>query len=178
MIEVEQWLKCEESGQPFAHCIHCHLRLREIGSTWLVNKDYHRGECILEYAICQPCREFMSNKFSEETKAAIRNFLEGEIDWTIKEREFALMMDPAERLDACIACNEQREHCEGFSISGAFDTDGTVLLGPLPLLLCNVCVVKITNTTSEESRATWRQFISDHFEGPPNDEEGRNFGFF
>ncbi len=33
----------------------------------------------MEYAVCEECRYDVSEKFSEESKAAIRTFLESEI---------------------------------------------------------------------------------------------------
>jgi len=178
MRSIDQWLRCEESGGPFNHCVRCKLPLREIAAPWLVNKDYHRDECVLEYAICQPCRDVMSDKFSEESKEAVRAFLENEVDWEERQKEFMMMHDPAERLGACISCRKERPACEGFSISALFDSDGNLVTGPLPLLICKGCVARIVAGVSEESRAVWRQFVADHFEGPPGEGEMDGFGLF
>lgn len=171
MNSINQWLKCEESGGPFTHCIRCRLPLREIAAPWLVNKDYHRGECVLEYAICQPCRDVMSEEFSDESKQAVRDFLEKEIAWEERQKEFALMHDEADRFAACISCRKNREECGGFALSALFDAGGHLVSGPLPLLICVDCVGRITSRLSEESRAVWRRFVSDHFEGPPGEDE-------
>ncbi|WAC18088.1 hypothetical protein OVA24_12655 [Luteolibacter sp. SL250] len=178
MRSISQWLRCEESGGPFTHCVCCRLPLREIAAPWLVNKDYHREECVLEYAICQPCRDVMSEKFSEGSKETVRNFLEKEVDWDERQREFMLMLDEAERLEACISCRKGREDCEGFSISFLFDSDGNLVAGPLPLLICNGCIARMMAGVSPESRAVWRHFIADHFDGPPTDEGMEGFGLF
>lgn len=178
MRNISQWLRCEESEEPFTHCIRCELPLREIAAPWLVNKDYHREECVLEYAICQPCRDVMSARFSEESKETVRRFLEQEVNWEERQKEFMLMHDDAERLDACISCRKERINCEGFSISALFDTDGNLVTGPLPLLVCSGCVSRIMEEVSPESRAIWRQFVSDHFEGPPPEDEMDDLGLF
>ena len=81
MLELDPWLLSAETGEPFTHCLHCKLPLVEIDSPWLVNKDFHKGECTLEYAICEGCREQTSEDFSEDSKKAVRNFLENEIPW-------------------------------------------------------------------------------------------------
>ena len=88
---MEEWLVSEETGLPFSHCVGCRLPLLEIDAPWLVNKDYHRGECVLEYAVCQPCRDSVSARLSEESKAAVRGFLEREIDWEARLAEFMAM---------------------------------------------------------------------------------------
>jgi hypothetical protein len=176
MRSISQWLRCEELGGPFTHCIRCRLPLREIAAPWLVNKDYHRGECVMEYAICQPCRDLISERFSEESKESVRNFLEREVDWTERQKEFMLMHDDAERLDACISCRKERKECEGFSISSLFDSDGNLVTGPLPLLICNRCITKAVEGVSPESRKIWRQFVSEHFAGPPDRDGMEGFG--
>ena len=40
---LPHWLLSVETGEPFRHCIHCHLPLDEIDASWLVNKEYRRG---------------------------------------------------------------------------------------------------------------------------------------
>ena len=57
MPKLSPWLLSDETGEPFRHCVHCRMPLDEIDAPWLVNKEYRHGECVLEYAICQPCRE-------------------------------------------------------------------------------------------------------------------------
>jgi hypothetical protein len=179
MKSMDQWLRCEESGGPFTHCIRCRLPLAEIAEPWLVNKDYHRDECVLEYAICKPCRDATTSMLSEESKEAVRRFLETKIDWNERQREFMLITDETERFDACIACRTLREDSEGFAISALHDSSGEVVTGPLPLLICHVCVAQVTASLSEESRAVWKRFIAEHFAGPPGDfDVSDGFGIF
>lgn len=176
MRTIEEWLVCEESGGAFTHCIRCHFPLAEIDQPWLVNKDYHRGECTLEYAICKPCRDETTAELSEDSKEAVRRFLETEIDWAERQKEFMLMADQAERFGSCIACRTPRGECEGFAISALLDSGGRIVSGPLPLMICHGCVAKITAAMSEESREVWRKFVADHFAGPPDAPGG--FGMF
>lgn len=179
MRSIGQWLRCEESGGPFTHCVHCRLPLPEIAEPWLVNKDYHRGECVLEYAICKPCRDMVTDKLSDESKEAVRHFLETRIDWSARQKEFMMMHDEAERFSACIACRRERGDCEGFAISALHDPAGNLVSGPLPLLICHGCVGEITASLSEESRAVWRRFVAEHFQGPPGDTDvSDSFGLF
>lgn len=51
MPPFELWLTSTETGKAFSHCIRCKLPLLEIASPWMINKDFHKGECTLEYAI-------------------------------------------------------------------------------------------------------------------------------
>jgi hypothetical protein len=172
MQSLDPWLCSEETGEAFSHCVSCRVPLLEIDAPWLINKDYYRGECILEYAVCQPCRERLSDRISEESKQAIREFLEREINWEQRVAEFMLKPDPAERFARCIACRTPRELTDGFAISALLDSGGHPVTGPLPLLICRQCIDRMTATLSEHSRDLWRRFLADHFDGPP---DGRGF---
>jgi hypothetical protein len=168
MNSEEMCLCSEETGLPFSHCIHCQVPLLEIDAPWLVNKDYFRGECVLEYAICQPCRDRIATRISEDSKAAVRQFLEHEIDWAARLAEFMQMPDLSERFSKCIACRVPRTQMEGYGISVLFDSGGKLVSGPLPLLICRSCIGRMTALLSEESRGVWRQFVEEHFCGPPD----------
>lgn len=169
MRTIDQWLASEETGESFSHCLCCQVPLVEIDAQWLVTKEFARDECVLEYAICQPCRDRVTDQLSEESKEAVRNFLEKEIDWGERMKEFMMFRDLVERFDSCIACCAPRENVEGFGLSALFDSGGTIVAGPLPLIICQPCIVRMTAPLSTESREVWMKFLADHFAGPPND---------
>lgn len=166
---MDEWLGSEETGEAFSHCLCCKLPLVEIAEPWLVNKEFLRGECVMEYAICQPCRDRVTEQLSEESKEAVRGFLEKEIDWEARMREFMLAPEPTQRFDACIACHAPREGMEGYGISALFDSGGSLVTGPLPLLICQPCIGRMTADLSEASREVWRRFLAENFAGPPRD---------
>jgi uncharacterized protein YlaI len=171
MPMLSPWLISEETGEPFRHCIHCQLPLDEIDAPWLVNKEYRGGECVLEYAICQHCRNDVAARFSEASKSAVRKFLEEEIDWA--GRIEALMDEPSidRHLAECIRCHAPREMLKGFGISAQFDASGDLLRGPLPLLMCDDCTARLRERFSPESLVVWQRFLAEHFPGPPDDSE-------
>jgi len=171
MRSTDAWLQSEEIGEPFRSCVECRLPLLEIDAPWLVNKDYFRNECVLEYAICKPCRDGIAMKISDESKAAVRQFLENEVDWNSRVAEFMDMHDPCERFSACIACRKPRESIERFAISALFDSGGYLTCGALPLLMCRECISRMTAELSDESRAVWKQFVDSHFSIAPGEGE-------
>ncbi len=168
MSSPDPWILSHETGEPFTHCIHCRLPLHELDSPWLINKDFHKGECVMEYAICQRCRDEVSQQLSTESKQAVREFLEQEIPW--QERISSLIMnpDPGTRYESCIACEIPRDQCKGFATSTQFDERGDLMLGALPLMMCDNCTAKITERLSQASRDAWDRFLSDHFDCPPH----------
>jgi len=178
MSSLSPWFLSEETGGPFRHCIHCRLPLAEVDSTWLVTKDYRRGECILEYAICQPCRIEVADGFTEESKAAVRSFLEREIDWDARRAEFMMMHQAEDRLNHCIACRTPRESTNGFVISAHFDSGGHLIEGPLPLMLCDQCSARLVASLPDSHRDAWQGFLTSHFEGPPDTDDGGYLGIF
>ena len=165
MLELDPWLLSAETGEPFTHCIHCKLPLVEIDSPWLVNKDFHKGECTLEYAICEGCREQTSEDFSEDSKKAVRNFLENEIPW--EERLKTFVLDPEARFTNCVACDCPREHSDGYATSILLDPSGEIDYGPLPLLICSECVEQMSSRLSQATKDSWRRFLDEHFDCPP-----------
>lgn len=166
---LSPWFLSDETGLPFSHCLHCRMPLSETDTIWLIQKDYQRGECILEYAICLHCRHQVAEKSPETEKAAVREFLETQIDWDARRAEFAMMADPAERLEACIACRSPRTSLEAFSISAQFDSDGHLVESALPFLLCEPCNLRMLGPHHESSRASWQQYFASLLEGPPGD---------
>lgn len=169
--DINRWLFSEETGAPFSRCVRCDWPLAEIAAPWLVNKEYVGCECVLEYAVCKPCRDSVTDRFSEESKESVRVFLEMEIDWEARTREFMMAANPVERFAACISCRTPREQMGRFAISALYDSGGHLVSGALPLLICGECIAKVTAGLSEESRQIWREFIRDHFRGPDDDTD-------
>lgn len=170
MPGLKQWFDSVESDRPFETCKVCQQLLPLAAETWVVNKHYHRGECILEYAVCESCRDEVSGKFSEESKAAIRDFLENSINWEQRIGEWMAPENPVGRMDRCVACQIPRDETEGFTISAQFRESGSLIEGALPLLMCSACVSRITSKLSKQSRRVWQDFISAHFDGPDSDD--------
>lgn len=163
-----EWWQSSETGEPFTHCVRCRLPLLELDSMWLVNREFQGGECMLEYAVCQGCRDAVTGRMSEESRQAVRAFLEEKIDWEARLADFMMAVEPAERLDFCVSCRAAREKLDGFAISAQFDEGGEMVVGALPLLICRVCVDRMMEGLSDQSRAVWRDFVREHFDGPPD----------
>lgn len=170
-----KWFESVETDMPFDTCKVCTHPL-DFSETWVVNKHYHRDECVMEYAVCEECRDEVSGTFSEESKAAIRAFLEKEINWEQRILDWMALKNTAERLDDCVACRAPRFLAEGFAISAQFQQGGYLIEGALPLLMCSNCVAQITASLSPQSRKVWRDFVIRNFEGPG--PEDINSGIF
>jgi len=175
MPDCPPWLQSEETGDVFSHCVHCRLPLLEIDVPYLVTKEYRRNECIMEYALCQHCRDELAAGFSEASKLAVRQFLECEIDWDTRVKEFMLDDTLQRRIAACVACRKPRADTESFMLSALFDSGGELVTGPLPLILCGDCTARLVAELSPATLDAWRAFIDQHFPGPP-DEGDSHYG--
>lgn len=159
MREIPRWLLSDETGEEFRHCVRCRLPLLEVAAPWVVNKDYLRGECVREYAICQPCKERVTEGFSEESKAAMRRLMAESIDWEARLAEFMMHDGMEARFAACVACRTPREEMDEYSVSGLFDAEGYLQEGSLPLLVCGGCVGKAMENMSGQTREAWELFL-------------------
>lgn len=144
---------------------------------WLVNKQYHGGECVQEYAICRACRDQVAETFSEESREAVRTFLEQAVDWEARVAGCMMAHDPLVWISHCIACRTEREQTRRFTLSALFDDGGRLVMGALPLMICGECVGRATAGVSDQSRAAWRAFVDNYFWGPANDIDD-GFGVF
>lgn len=179
MRDLQRWFDSVETDRAFEMCKVCDQLLPLAADTWVVNKHYHREECVMEYAVCEKCRDEVSALFSDSSKAAIRDFLETSIDWEQRMLDWMTLHNPVERLDHCVACRTARTEMQGFTISAQFRHDATLVEGALPLILCSGCVNVITESLSPESRKVWQEFVSEYFEGPDSEDfDLDNFGIF
>lgn len=149
----------EETGEPFRHCAACGIPLLEIDRPWLVTKEYRAGECVEEYAVCETCRDQLTDRIPEPTKARIREFLETEIDW---DRQVQKLVDGEDRLANCIRCQTPREELSGYTLSAAFDSSGEMIEGPLPLLMCSECCENFQSLLCDGGQRVWRDFCDQH----------------
>lgn len=163
---MDEWLASEETGEAFSLCVCCRFPLVEIDEPWLVNKEFVGEECVMEYAICQPCRERVMEPMDEASKQAVRTFLEAQIDWEARVKEFMLDADATGRFHHCVSCCAPRSGLIGYGISALFDSGGSLVEGALPLMMCGPCVGKMTAALTPQGRMIWGRFLEKYLDGP------------
>jgi len=157
-----------ETGEAFRECIHCHCDLAESGRFYLVSKEMVRGECVLEYAICDECREEFSTELSEESRERIQSMLEDDVDWQGRFERTAGAGEIGPWIDSCIFCGAPRDEEKGYGLSGVF-LGGRLFPGPLPAIVCGECSERLQQQLSKKTRDFWDRFSEEHFPGPPAD---------
>ena len=160
-----------ETGEPFRDCVACGLPLRQDPELpYLVAKNYHRGECIFEYAICEDCRSNMAQEFSTDSRRALARFFEERIRLEERSMLLALGKHPEPWLEKCAACGTPRSSMESYSIGGIL-VGMQMIYDPYPLCLCGKCEEEIQEGLSDKTRGMWDDFVDTHFDGPPANVE-------
>ena len=147
-------LRCEYEERPFSHCTRCGESLPDFPGGFQISKAYKRGECVMEYALCDHCRTKMMEEFSQESKQRLAQFQDEEV--TLDRN-----------LEACAVCNASRHApgLEDFVITGV--CEGVGLLHSV--MICGNCGDTVQGMISQKTRDTWRRFVDENFPGPPVD---------
>lgn len=149
-------LHSEYEERAFAHCTRCGESLQDDAGGFQISKAYKRGECVMEYALCDHCRIAMMEEFSQESKQRLSQFQDDHVQ-----------LDRG--LDCCAVCGASRADgtMEDFVITGL--CEGAGLLHSI--MVCGTCGEGIQEVISVKTRDTWRRFVDENFPGPPSEGE-------
>ncbi len=147
-------LHCEYEERPFRHCTRCGETLVDDQGGFQISKAYKRGECVMEYALCDHCRIAMMEEFSQESKKRLADFQDEKVDLH-------------RGLNECSVCGVDRHTAgtEDFVITGI--CEGASLLHSI--MVCGKCGDGIQELISVKTRDTWRRFVDENFPGPPGE---------
>lgn len=145
-------LQSEYEERPFNACTRCGETLADFPGGFQISKAYKRGECVMEYALCDHCRTQMMEEFSQESKKRLAQF---------QDEQVALDRG----LDSCAVCEAPRHGpgMEDFVITGV--CEGLSLLHSV--MICGNCGDAVQGVISQKTRDTWRRFVDENFPGPP-----------
>jgi hypothetical protein len=149
-------LHSEYEERAFLHCTRCGETLQDDGADFQISKAYRRGECVMEYALCNHCRSAMMEEFSQESKQRLAQF---------QDKQMGLDRG----LHHCAVCNASRdeEGTDDFVITGVC-CGGSLMHG---IMICGRCGDGIQDLISTATRDTWRRFVDENFPSPPGEGE-------
>ncbi len=149
-------LHSEYEERPFGHCTRCGETLEDDQGGFQISKAYKRGECVMEYALCDHCRIAMMEEFSQESKKRLAQF-----------QDERVRLDRG--LDCCSVCGVSRrsDTVNDFVITGL--CEGSSLVHSI--MVCGKCGDGIQEVISVKTRDTWRRFVDENFPGPPSEGE-------
>lgn len=138
--------------RPFTICTRCGESLVHFEQGFLISKMFKAGECLMEYAICQPCHERMILEYSNESKRALQQH---------HEHHFHELNS----LELCAFCKKVSTAEGEFSVGGL--CQGEALQQAIHI--CHGCAENIQGLISESTRDVWRRFREENMPGPPAD---------
>ncbi len=149
-------LHCEYEERAFRHCTRCGETLADDQGGFQISKAYKKGECVMEYALCDHCRVAMMEEFSQESKKRLSDYQHEHVDLH-------------RGLYHCSVCGVPRseEGVDDFVITGI--CEGASLLHSI--MVCGQCGDGIQELISVKTRDTWRRFVDENFPGPPSEGE-------
>lgn len=145
-------LHSEYEERAFQHCTRCGETLADDGGGFQISKAYRRGECVMEYALCDHCRQAMMEEFSTESKQRLAQFQDANVELH-------------RGLERCSVCGAGRDGLGDFVITGL--CSGRSLQHGL--MVCGACGDTVQELISKPTRDTWRRFVDENFPGPPAD---------
>jgi hypothetical protein len=145
-------LHSDYEDRPFHHCTRCGESLADFPGGFQISKAFKKGECVLEYALCDHCRSAMMEEFSDESKRRLSQFQNEQVH-----------LDYG--LTHCAVCGRCRGEgpMQDFVVTGLCEGQSM----HHSLMMCGDCGDAVQAWISSQTRDTWRRFVEDNFPGPP-----------
>lgn len=184
----------EYDDGPFRECAVCGKSLNEPDCVYSISKTCNQGEAIVEMAVCDDCGDELRDELSDESRAAVTEFVESRLMEAVLEQHatgttgddanprglLRLLNgpseppeDPLDLIATCSLCGKAKDDCRTFSVTAYCVGDEMVVqpTGPLslglPAMLCDDCNRAASEKLSKETRETWDKFYNDFIDTPP-----------
>ncbi|MDG1897962.1 MAG: hypothetical protein P8J37_23925 [Fuerstiella sp.] len=180
----------EYTGAPFFKCVDCEVPLIE-SNVYVIQKRYVAGEAVFEMAMCERCRDKLTQEYSEETRGNITAYMKEQFQKSavaglddvegpqvIEVREIENAEDGDAMLQQCIehclVCGTERSKCHRYSLAGLCrDNEIVAQVTPIsqtPLMVCEKCELGMADLVSQQTRDSWDRFVEENFDCPPGVE--------
>jgi len=167
MDKIPEQFHSFETDEPFSNCCDCGCELIQSAQMYMVQKNYEGTECIMEYALCNGCKEKLDEQISGKSKEALFDFLFDHAEMVDAPDDYTAE-DSLKQIEECLTCGKERGKCKGYSYSGLFV--GSILVpGPMPMMICDECQETIAENLSEHTKDVKDKFYEENFPGPPNE---------
>jgi len=156
-----------ETGTAFENCCDCGCELLESAQMYMIQKCFSNGECAMEFALCDRCKEILDGQISSESKEAMYDFL---FDNTIinDQKDHQTATEAMQQIEECLTCSKKKSVCKTFTYSGLF-IGKHLIPGPLPMMICEDCQGSIAENMSDHTRDVKNKFYEENFPGPPSE---------
>lgn len=167
MDKIPECFHSLETDAPFTNCCDCGCELISSAQMYMVQKNFAGDECIMEFALCSPCKEKLDEQISGKSKEALFDFLFDNAEMVEAPADYTAEQS-LEQIEECLTCGKERGKCKEYSYSGLFV--GTHLIpGPMPMMICDDCQESISENLSEHTKDVKNKFYEENFPGPPSE---------
>lgn len=152
--KIPNILHSEYEERPFCTCTSCGETLVDFQEGYQISKTFKDGECIFEYALCNVCRDKMTQEFSTESIQAI-------------EKHYDNNIQTGKGLDACAGCSRPATDWSKpeYSVIGACYFDFLID----SLMVCAKCSEGVQSIMSQKTKDCRDRFIEENFPCAPNE---------
>lgn len=193
-VDIPGLFHSEYHDGPFASCAVCGCDLLSGDTPYSISSTQNQVEAIVEMAVCEKCSDGLRDEMSDESKAAVAEFVESmlfdrafsavESDiaeagvspgklLSLLEQSDEEPAEPMSLIDHCTLCRKPRSECRTYSVT-AFCIGGEMIVqsgGPLslgfPSMLCDDCNTEASSRLSKETREMWDRFYDQVIDTPP-----------
>ena len=156
-----------ETDAAFNKCCDCNCELMESAQMYMIQKCFSNKECVMEFALCDKCKEKLDQQISGDSKEAMYDFLFDHAEMTEPPADYS-HKDAMQQIEECLTCGRERGACDTYTYSGLF-IGSHLIPGPLPMMVCDECQDKIAENMSDHTKDVKDKFYSENFPGPPSE---------
>ena len=167
MAKIPEEFHSLETGSSFKNCCDCGCELLDSAQMYMIQKCFSNGECVMEFALCDKCKEILDGQISSESKEAMYDFLFDNTDIT-EQKGDQNQAEAILQIEECLTCSKKRCDCKTFTYSGLFVGEH-LIPGPLPMMICEDCQSTIAENMSDHTRDVKNKFYEENFPGPPSE---------
>jgi len=167
MANIPEEFHSLETGKAFEYCCDCGCELLDSAEMYMVQKCFANHECVMEFALCNKCKEILDGQISSESKEALYDFLFDNTDITENE-EHKSQEESMQQIEKCLTCDKLKKDCSSYTYSGLF-IGKHLIPGPLPMMICDDCQSAMSENMSDHTRDVKNKFYTENFPGPPSE---------
>ena len=173
LIDIPQVFYSGEKNAPFSHCEICHANLLQHNCEYLIEKTLKSsGEIIMEYAICNDCKEKIISTLSENSILHVAVYFNKHVNVTYRTvrlfEEFNGSVD--NWINKCVLKNIPLNECETYQLCCQCAGDKMVV-SHLPMMISGEAITEMNEIISTETKEDLLQ-VRQIFKGlPPGLEE-------
>jgi len=166
--KIPELFHCFEHDGPFQQCLTCDGKLLEISDPYTITKVFRSTECVLEYAMCLPCRQKMAAEFSQESQERLNHFYKRNQALQSRSQKLNPSHVLEEWIQECATLQKPLTELAHYSVA-CMGFGDSLVFDPFPMMICSTCEQDVQERLSKTTRDQWDKFVQDHFEGPPAD---------